>query len=128
MNTDNSKSNDPYIFRLTLADKLNLKGLNKNMALAKWSICYTFKNIKSAYNNNNFKIYASTWNDEFDFPDGSYSISDIQDYFEYNIKKHETITDNPPSLIYTNKMKNRIVFKMKTGYDVELLSPEQRNY
>ena len=77
MNTENSKSNEPRIFRLTLADKRNLKGLNKNMALAKWSIYYTFKNIKFAYNSNNFKIYASTWNDEFGFPDWSYSISDI---------------------------------------------------
>ena len=57
-------------------------------------------------------------------PDGSYSISDIQDYFEYIIKKHETIANNPPIQIYTNKIKNRIVFKIKTGYTLESLSPE----
>ena len=59
------------------------------------SIYYTWKNIKSAYNNNKFIISALTWNDEFDLPDGSYSVSDIQDYFEYTIKKHEIIANNP---------------------------------
>ena len=60
----------------------------------------------------------------FDFPDGSYSIADIQDYFEFIIKKHETLTENPPVQIYPNKIKNRIVFKIKTGYKLELLSSE----
>ena len=67
---------------------------------------------------------ASTWNDEFDLPDGSYSISDIQGYFEFIIKKHETLTENPPIKIYLNKIKNRIVFKIKIGYKLELLSTE----
>ena len=62
--------------------------------------------------------------DKFDLPDGSYSISDIQDYFEYIIKKQENIADNPPVQIYINKIKNRIVFKIKTGYILELLFPE----
>ena len=57
-------------------------------------------------------------------PDGSYSISDIQDYFEFIIKKHEALTENPPIQIYPNKIRNRIVFKVKTGYKLELLSPE----
>ena len=57
-------------------------------------------------------------------PDGSYSIEDIQDYFEFIIKKHETLTENLPIEIYPNKIKNRIVFKIKTGYKLELLSPE----
>ena len=83
MDTENSKANEPHRLRLTLADKLNLKDPNKIMALANLSIYYTQKNIKSAYNNNKFKNFA--WNDEFDLPDGSYSISDIQDYFEYII-------------------------------------------
>ena len=81
MNTGNSKTNEPDRFKLGLTDKLNLKNLNKNMALANLSICYTWKNIKSKYNNNTFKISAPTWNDTFDLPDGSYSIADIQDYF-----------------------------------------------
>ena len=83
------------------------------MALANLSIYYTWKNIKSEYKNNIFKICASTWNDTFDSPDGSYSISDIQDYFEFTIKKQETLTENPPIQIYANKIKNRIVFKIK---------------
>ena len=89
MNTENSKTNEPHRFRLSLADKINLKNPNKNIALGN-SIYYTWKNIKSAYNNNKFKISAPTWNDEFDLPDGSYSIADIQDYFEFIIKKHKT--------------------------------------
>ena len=91
------------------------------MALANLSIYYTWKNIKSEYNNNKFKISAPTWNDTFDLPNGSYSIADIQNYFEYIIKKHETITDNTPLLIYVNKIKNRIIFKIKSGYKLELL-------
>ena len=83
-----------------LTDKLNLKNPNKNMALANLSIYCKWKNIKSEYNNNKFKIYVPTWNDTFDLPDGSYSVSDIQDYFEYIIKKHETIVDNSPVQIY----------------------------
>ena len=57
-------------------------------------------------------------------PDGSYSIENIQDYFEFIIKKPESLTDNPPVQTYPNKIKNRIVFKIKTGYKLELLTPE----
>ena len=94
------------------------------MALVNLSIYYTWKNIKSEYNNNKFKISAPTWNETFALPDGSYSIDDIQDYFEFIIKKHEALTDNSPAQIYSNKIKNRIVFKIKNGYKVELLTPE----
>ena len=65
---------------------------------------------------------VSTWNYTFDLPDGSYSISDIQDYFEFIIKKHETLTENLPNQIYPNEIKNRIVFKIETGYKLELTS------
>ena len=75
------------------------------MALANLSIYYIWKNIKSECNNNKFKISAPTWNDTFDLPDGSYSIANIQDYFEFTIKKHETRTENPPIQIYSNKIK-----------------------
>ena len=81
------------------------------MALANLSIYYTWKNIKSEYNNNKFKISAPTWNDEFNLADGSYSVSDIQDYFEYIIKKHETIADNAPVQIYVNKIKTGLSLK-----------------
>ena len=115
INTENSKTNERHKFRLSLADKLNVKNPNKKIALRNLSIYYTWKNIKSAYHNNKFKISAPAWNDTFDLPDGSYSIADIQDYFEFIIKKHETLTENPPVQIYPNKIKNRIVFKIKTG-------------
>ena len=124
MNTENSKTNKPHRFKLDLTDKLNLKNPNKNMVLANLSIYYTWKNIKSKYNNNKFKISAPTWIDTFDLPDGSYSIADIQDYFKFIIKKHETLTENRPIQIYPNKTKNRIVFKIKTDYKLELLIPE----
>ena len=115
MNTENSKTNEPHKFRLSLSDKLYLKNPNKNIALGNLSIYYTWKNIKSAYNNNKFKISAPNSNDTFDLPDGSYSIEDIQDYFEFIIKKYETLTENLPIEIYPNKIKNRIVFKIKTN-------------
>ena len=124
INTENSKTNEPYKFRLTIADKLNLKDSNNNMVLANLSICYKWKKIKSAYNNNKFKISAPSWNDEFGLPDGSYSVLDIQGYFGYIIKKYETIADIPALQIYANKIKNRIVFKIKTGYKLEVLSFE----
>ena len=82
MNTENSKTSDSHRFKLDLTDKLSLKNPNKNMVLASLSIYYTWKNIKSKYDNNRFKISAPTWSDTFDLPDGSYSIADIQDYFK----------------------------------------------
>ena len=124
MNTENSKTNELHRFKLDLTNKPNLKNPNKNMDLANLSIYYTLKNIKSEYNNNKFKILAPTWNDTFDLPDGSYSISDIQDYFEFITKKSETLTENLPIQIYQSKIKNGIVFKIKTGYELELLTPE----
>ena len=124
MNTENSKTNESHRFRLDLTEKLNLKNPKKTMALANLSTYYTWKNIKSKYNNNKFKISAPTWNEMFDLPDGSYSVSDIQDYFEFIIKKHETLTENPSIQIYANKIKNTIIFKIKNGYKLELLTPE----
>ena len=96
MNTENSKTNEPHKFRLALADKLNLRDPNQNITLANLRIYYARKNIKSEYNNNKLEISAPTSNDTFDLPNGSYSVSDIQDYFEYIIQKQETIADNPP--------------------------------
>ena len=124
MNTKNSKTSEPHRFRYNLIDKLDLKNPNKNMALSNLSIYYTWKNVKLIYNNNKFKISARTWNETFDLPDVSYNISEIQDYIECIIKKHETIGENAPILIYANAITNRIVFKIKTGYKLELLSKE----
>ena len=109
-------------FSYQFTDILNLKNPNKNMALANLSVYYKWKNIKSECNHNKFKISAPAWNDEFNLPDGSYSVSDIQDCFEYIIKKHETIADNPPIQIYVYKIKSRSFFKIKVGYKLELLS------
>ena len=94
------------------------------MALGNLSIYYTWKNVKSTYNNNKFKISAPTWNETFDLPDESYNISEIQDYIEYIIKKQETIGEYAQILIYANTINNRIVFKIKTGYKLELVSKE----
>ena len=124
MNTKNSKTSEPNSFKYDLIDKLGLRNPNKNMALANLSIYYTWKNVISTYNNNKFKISAPTWNENFDLHDGSYDISEIQDYIEYIIKKHETIGENAPILIYANTINNRIVFKLRTGYKLELLSKE----
>ena len=71
------------------------------------------ENIKKSYKNK-FKISDRTWNEEFKLPDGSYSVLDIQNYFEYILKK-QTVTDNLLIIIYTNKIENRITFKIKTG-------------
>ena len=124
MNTKNSKTNESHRFKYDLIDKLDLKNPNKNMALDSLSIYYTWKNVKSTYNNNKFKISAPTWNKTFDLPDGSYNIPKIQDYIEYIIKKHQTVGETAPILIYANTINNRIVFKIKTGYKLELLSKE----
>ena len=97
------------------------------MPLANLSIYYTWKNIRSEYNNNKFKISGPTWNETFDLPDCSYSIDHIQDSFEFIIKKHEALTDNLPVKIYPNKIQNRIVFKIKTSYKLELLTLETMN-
>ena len=124
MNSKNTKTSESNRFKYDLIAKLDSKNPNKNMALGSLSIYYTWKNVKSTYNNNKFKTSAPTWNDTFDLPDGSYNISKIKDYIEYIIKKHETIGENAPILIYTDTINNRLVFKIKTGYNLELLSKE----
>ena len=82
------------------------------------------KIYKKSYKKSKFKISAPTWNEEFVLPDGSYSISDIQDYFEFILKKRREKTVNPSVKIYINKLENRITFKIKIGYYRELLTPE----
>ena len=89
---------------MKLTDKLDLRLDKKVIALSNLSIYYTWNNIKSSYNNNKFKISAPTWNEEFTLPDGSYLVSDIQDYCEYILKKHREKTDEPSIQIYVNKI------------------------
>ena len=91
MNSENSTISKPHVLILHLTDKIDLRRGEKSIALSNLSIYYTWKNIKSSYNNNKFKISAPTWNDEFELPDGSYSISDIQDYFEYILRMNKNI-------------------------------------
>ena len=95
MNSENSKSSEPHVLKLKLTNKLDLRIGEKIIALSNLSIYYTWKNIKRSYNNNKSKISAPTWNDKFDLPDGSYPVSDIEDYFEYIFKKHGENTDKP---------------------------------
>ena len=95
-----------------------------NVALSNLSIYYTWKNIKKSYKNNKFKISTLKWNEEFELLDGSYFVSDIQDYFKYILKKHETVTDNPSTIIYINKIENIVMFEIKTAHYLELLIPE----
>ena len=123
MNSENDKSSE-YNVVLKLADKLDLRRGPKSVVLSNLSISYTWENIKSSYKNSKFKISTPTWSDEFELLDGSYSISDIQDYFEYILKKHSESVDNPSIKIYVNKIKNRVTFKIKNGYHLELLTPE----
>ena len=124
MNSENSKTSEYHVLMLKLTDKLDLRRGQKSVALSNLSIYDTWKNIKSSYNNNKFKISASTWSEEFKLPDGSYSISDIQDYFQYILKKHSKNVDIPSIRIYLNKIENRIAFKIKGGYYLELLTPK----
>ena len=125
MNSENSRTSKPHILILKLTDKLDLRIGKKVIALSNLSIYYTWKNIKSSYNNNKFKISTPTWNDEFKLPDGSYSVSDIQDYFEYILKKHGEDIDKPSVQIYVNKIENMITFKIKNGYSLKLLTSEK---
>ena len=99
MNSENSKTSKLHV--------LNLKFTSK-----------PWRNINSSYNNNKLKISAPTWNDELKLPDGSYSVSDIQDYFKYILKKHGENTNKPSVQIYVNKIENRITFKIKDGYSL----------
>ena len=124
MNSENSKTSEYQVLVLKLTDKLDLRRGQKTVALSNLSIYYTWKNVKSSYNNNKFKISAPSWGEEFELPDGSYSISDIQDYVEYILKKHTESVDNPSIRMYINRIENRITFKIKNGYYLELLTPE----
>ena len=116
-NSENSKTSEYHVLVLKLTDKLDLRRGQKSIALSNLGIYYTWKNIKSSYNNNKFKISAPTWSDEFELLDGSYLISDI-------LKKHNENVDNPSIRIYVNKIENRITFKIKNRFYLELLTPE----
>ena len=125
MNSENSKASMRHILKLKPTSKLDLRIVEKVIALANLSIYNPWKDIKSSFNNKKFKMSTQTWNEEFKLPDGSYSVSDIQDYLEYILKKHGENTDKPSIQIYVNKIENRITFKIKDGYCLELLTREK---
>ena len=87
---------------------------------------HAWKNIKKSFKNNKFKISAPTWNEKLELPDGSYYVSDIQNYFEHIIKNHQKVTGNNPITICVNKIEHRITFKIKTGHYLELLMSERK--
>ena len=86
MNSENSKTSDPHRLLLNLTDKIDLRRKDKYVALSNFVFTIHGKTLKKSYKNNSFKISAATWNEEFELSDGSYSVSDIQDYFEYILK------------------------------------------
>ena len=124
MNSENSKTTDSHRLLLNLSDKIHLRSSDICIPLSNLSIYYTLKNIKRSNKNNKSKIYASRLNEKFKLSDGSYSVSDIQDYFGYIIKKHKTVTYNSPVRIQVNKIENRITFKTKKGFFLQFLTPE----
>ena len=125
MNSKNSETSKPHVLVFNLTDKLDLKRTDKYVALSNLRIYCTWKNMKNSYNNNKFKILAPTWNYKFELPDGLYSVSDIQDYFRHILKEHgENDCNNPWIKIYVNKIVNRITFKIKSSYTLELLTKE----
>ena len=124
MNSENSKTTRPHVLKLKLTSKLDLRIGEKVIALSNLSIYNTWRNKKSSYKNNEFKISALTWNDEFKLTGGSYSVSDIEDYFKHIFKKHGENTNKPSVQIHVNRIENRITFKIKDEYSLELLTSE----
>ena len=112
MNSQNSKTSIPHVLTLKLTNK-DLRMDEKVIALSNLSIYYTWRNIKSSYNNNKFKISAPTWSDKFELPDGSYSISDIQDYFDYILKNMEKTLLNHQYRYMLIKLKIGLHLKLK---------------
>ena len=127
MSTENSKTSDSDRFRLYFTDKINLRG-NQKIALSYLSIHYTWYNIKEKYNNNKFRLSGPTWSEDVTIPDGSYEISQIQNYFLDEVtKNHESnfkSNEQPPILIYANRILKRVSFRIKTGYKLGLLTNE----
>ena len=124
MNSKKSKTPKPLVLTLKLTNRLDLGIAKKIIGVSNFRIFYTSKNIKSSYINNKFRISPPTWDDEFELPDGSYSVSIIQDYFEYIFKKLGEDTDKPSVQIYVNEIENAVTFKMKNGYSLKLLTPD----
>ena len=106
MNKENSKTNEPQKIVPNLLQRLDLRR-SKKCCSSKLIYLSHVEIYKKQYKNNKLKLTASTWNNEFKFPDGSYAVSDIQDYIENVIKKHETLTAVPPNYVYIHRISNR---------------------
>ena len=113
MNTENNKTNEPKKFALNLSQRLDLRSSNKYVSRQNLPNHYTWKNIRKQYKNNLLKLITPTWNDEFELPDSSYSVSDIHDFIEFSTKKYKTLTTVPPIHVYINRINNRFMFKIK---------------
>ena len=124
MLSKNSQTSKPHVLILKFDEKFDLRIRENRVALSNLTTYYAWKNTKTSYYNNKFIISAPTWNDKFELLDGSYPVSDIQDYFEYILKNHGANIDNPSVKIYVNKIENRITFRTKHGCSLEHLTPE----
>ena len=124
MNMENSKKNEPHKFVVKLSRKLDLRSTSKHVALQNWFVYYKRKTVTKQYQNKKVEIIAPTWNGDFELLDSSYSVPDIQDYIEYIIKKHKTLTMVPPIHVPINRINNRLVFKIKDGYILEIQTAE----
>ena len=122
ISSENSKTSMLHVLILKLTNKLDLRIGEKTIALSNLNIYYKWRNIKSSYNK--VKISAPTWNEKLELPDGSYSVSDVQYYFEYILKKQREDIDKLSGQLYVNKIENRVTFKIKNAYSLELLTPE----
>ena len=118
MNYENSKTTEPYRLLINLSDKINLKRSDKYVALS--------YQIKRSCKSNKFQISEPTWSQNFELPERPYSVSDIQGYFEYITKQHDTLTDNLSIRIHIIKTKNRITLGITKGCHLKLLSPKTR--
>ena len=105
--------------------KYTSKEVINELLYSNLSIYYAWKNIKNAYENDKFEMSTPTWNKKIYLLDGSCSVSDIQNYLKYIIKKHEKVSDNPLIRIYANKIQNRIIFEIKDKYYPEPLTSER---
>ena len=128
MNSKYSKSSESHKVALNLGDKIALKWGDKYFVFSNASIYYRWKDIKKLDKNNESEISVQTCNNKFRLPDESYAVWDIQDDFDYVIKKkREALNDNQLIIIYINKIENWITSKIKSGYYLELLIPEMMN-
>ena len=123
-NSENSRTSEYHLLVFKFTDKLDLRRGRKSVAQSNLSIYYTWKNIKSSYNNNKFKRSAPTWSEEFKLSNGLCTIYDIQDHFKYILKERSENVHNPPIKIFVNIIENRIASKIKSRYYLELLTPE----